>query len=51
VKKVDKNKCNDRKGLSVVFDRAISNVYENNIFLALPCDMMEIHGKKQYTQQ
>jgi hypothetical protein len=37
-KKIDKNKFNDRKKLSVVlFDRAMSNVYENIIFsLHLP---------------
>ena len=43
-KKIDKNKFNDRKKLSVVFDRAMSNVYENNIFPTLPCDMVEIHN-------
>ncbi len=43
-KKIDKNKFNDRKKLSVVFDRAMSNVYENNIFPTLPCDMVENHN-------
>jgi hypothetical protein len=43
-KKIDKNKSNDRKKLSVVFDRAMSNVYENIIFPAPPCDMVEIHN-------
>lgn len=28
----DKNKFNDRKKSSIVFDRAMSNVYENNVF-------------------
>jgi len=32
-KKFNKNKFNDRKKLSVVFDRAMSNVYENNILI------------------
>jgi hypothetical protein len=32
------------KKLSVVFDRAMSNVYENDIFPTFPCDMVDIHG-------
>jgi hypothetical protein len=32
------------KKLSVVFDRAMSNVYKNKIFPTLPCDMVEIHN-------
>jgi hypothetical protein len=43
-KKIDENKFNDRKKLSVVFDRAMSNMYENNIFPTLTCDMVEIHN-------
>ncbi len=43
-KKIDKNKFNDRRKLSVAFDRAMSNVYENSIFPTLPCDMVEIHN-------
>jgi hypothetical protein len=43
-KKIDKNKFNDKKKLSVVFDRAISNVYKNTIFLTLPCGMVKIHN-------
>jgi len=42
-KKIGKNKFIDRKKLSVVFDRVISNVYENNIFPTLSCNMVEIH--------
>ncbi len=42
--KIDKNKFNDRGKLSVVFDRAMSNVYENTIFPTLLCDMVEIHN-------
>jgi hypothetical protein len=42
-KKIDKNKFHDREKLSVVFDRAMSNVYENTIFPTLLCDMVEIH--------
>ncbi len=45
-KKIDKNKFNDKKELSVIFDRAMSNVYKNNIFPTLPCDMMEWHDIK-----
>jgi hypothetical protein len=33
------------KKLSVVFDRALSNVYENNIFPTLTRDMVEIHNR------
>jgi hypothetical protein len=33
-----------KKKLSVVFDTAMSNVYENNIFPTLPCDMVDIHN-------
>jgi meiotically up-regulated gene 157 (Mug157) protein len=43
-KKIDKNKFNDRKKLSVVFDKAMSNMYENTIFSTLPCEMVEIHN-------
>jgi hypothetical protein len=43
-KRIDKNQSNDRKKLYVVFDRAMSNVYENNIFSTLPYDMVEIHN-------
>ncbi len=42
-KKIDKNKFNGRKKLSVVFDRPMSNVYEKNIFPTLPCAAVEIH--------
>jgi hypothetical protein len=35
-KRIDKNKFNNKRKLSVVFDRAMSNVHENNIFLTLP---------------
>jgi hypothetical protein len=42
-KEIDKNKFNDRKKLIVEFDRVMSNMYENNIFPKLPCDMVEIH--------
>jgi hypothetical protein len=35
-KKSDKNKFNDKKKLSVAFDRAMPDVYENNIFPTLP---------------
>ncbi len=41
---VEKNKFHGRKKLNVVLDRAMSNVYENTIFLTLPCDMVEIHN-------
>jgi hypothetical protein len=43
-KKIHKNKFNDRKKLSVVFDRVMSNMYENTIFPTLPCDMVRIHN-------
>ena len=43
-KKIDKNKFNDRKKLSVAFDRAMSNVYENTIFPTLLCEIAEIHN-------
>jgi hypothetical protein len=43
-KKIGKNKFSDRGKLSVVFDRAMSSVYENNIFPTLPYDMVEIHN-------
>ncbi len=43
-KKIGKNKFSDRRKLSVVFDRAMSSVYENNIFPTLPYDMVEIHN-------
>jgi hypothetical protein len=45
-KKKSKKKFNDKKKLSVVFDRAMSNVYENNIFPTLPCYTVEIHDVK-----
>jgi hypothetical protein len=32
------------KKLSVVFDRTMPNVYKNNIFPRLPCDMVEIYN-------
>jgi hypothetical protein len=31
------------KKRSVIFDRAMSNVYENNIFPTLPCVVVDIH--------
>jgi hypothetical protein len=42
-KKIDKNKFHIRKKVSVVFDRAMSNVYENNVFPTLPYATVEIH--------
>jgi hypothetical protein len=42
-KTIDKNKFNIRKKVSVVFDRAMLNVYENNIFPTLPYTTVEIH--------
>ena len=45
-KKIDRNKFNNKGKLSVVFDRAIPNVYENNIFPTLPCAMAEIREIK-----
>ncbi len=43
-KKIDKNKFHYREKLSVVFDRAMSTVYENTIFPTLLCDIVEIHN-------
>jgi hypothetical protein len=43
-KKINKNKFNDSKKVSVVLDRAMSNMYENTIFPTLSCDMVEIHN-------
>jgi hypothetical protein len=37
-------KFNNSKKRSVLFDRAMSNVYENNIFPTLSGDMVEIHN-------
>jgi hypothetical protein len=42
-KKIGKNKFSDKGKLSVVFDRAMSSVYENNIFPTLPYGVVEIH--------
>jgi hypothetical protein len=42
-KKIEKNKFNDKGKLSVVFNRAMSNMYKNNIFPTLPCAVVEIH--------
>jgi len=49
-KTIDKDKFNNKRKLSVVFDRAMSNVYKNNIFLILPCVVVEIHDIKQPIQ-
>jgi hypothetical protein len=43
-KKIEKNKFNDKKKLSAVVDRAMSVVYENDIFPTLPYDMVDIHS-------
>jgi hypothetical protein len=43
-KKIEKNKFNDKKKLSALVDRAMSIVYENDIFPTLSCDMVEIHN-------
>jgi hypothetical protein len=40
--KIDKNKFNNKRKLSVVFYRTMSNVYENNIFPTLLCVVVEI---------
>jgi hypothetical protein len=41
---IEKNKFNDKKKLSAVVDRAMSIVYENDIFPTLPCNMGDTHN-------
>ena len=43
VKKIEKNKFNDKGKISVAFNRAMSNMYRNNIFPTLPGAVVEIH--------
>ncbi len=38
----EKNKFNNTRKLTVGFDRAMSNIYKNNIFPTLPYAVVEI---------
>ena len=42
-KKIEKNKFHNKNKLSVVFNRVLSIVYENDIFPTFPCGTVEIH--------
>ncbi len=46
-----KDKFNNKRKLSIVFDKTMSNLYETNAFPTIPYAVIEIHEKNQATQQ